>query len=238
MKKLALTLIISLLLMPLANAATIFSDYANTFGQNLTRDLAPITITAQADGEITAEHGINLLIDPDRYILWNKDLITASGTAVDNGRLPASLTPDYMDGYKVLHIPVISNFMNGEQVVLNGLKLRSYDREIGQRYIGLDYTGDKVQEVQDVNSYRVTTDVHTDQTPPYPVTGLSYTVNEALNAVTLTWSNPPDYDIVSIVVEKQVTRNGVTGANNELFINIFTDTVTDKSDVKEGDEIL
>ena len=71
MKKFIITLLCTLLSIPTAFAASIVSDYSSTIPQNYVETVAPVTITADDEGEIIAEHGINILIDFDRWILWN-----------------------------------------------------------------------------------------------------------------------------------------------------------------------
>ncbi|MBU0577428.1 hypothetical protein KJ742_06845 [Patescibacteria group bacterium] len=238
MKKFVITLFCTLLIIPTAFAASIVSDYSSTIPQNYYETLAPATITADAEGEITAEYGINILIDVDKYILWNVvDFITASGTAVSEGRVDAEIIPEYLEGYKVLHIPVNSDFAEGEFVTLNGLQLRTYDREISSRFLGLDIDGDFTADVIDINSYKVNTSIRTDNIPPYPIENVEYVINGNLTEIEITWDNPPDYDVTSNYIYRTVTRNGSTGLLETLYENMLMESVTDE-DVQEGDEIF
>ena len=198
MKKIIISLAFSLAFVSIANAATIASDYGNIMSQNTTEIIAPIVITAGSDSEITAEHGINLILDPYLYILWNAvDTVDASGTAVTSGHMSAQITPEYLDGYKVLYIPVSEDLVSGESVTLNNVQMRSYNREFSARFMGLDLNGDLIADVTDINGYRVDADSRTDQTPPYPVTDVEYTLNSDKTSLTLTWNNPVDYDVVA-----------------------------------------
>ena len=65
MKKFIISLALSLLIIPLTYAATMRSHYANILTQNMVTIVAPITILAESSGEITAEHGINIMLEPD-----------------------------------------------------------------------------------------------------------------------------------------------------------------------------
>jgi hypothetical protein len=238
MKKIIISLAFSLAFVSIANAATIASDYGNNIAENFTQTIAPIVITATSNSEITAEHGINLILDSNLYILWNAvDTIDASGTAVTAGHMSAQVIPEYLDGYKVLHVPVLADFTNGESVTLNNVQMRSYNRDFSARFLGLDITGDLITDATDINGYKVDVNVKTDQTPPYPVTNVQYTFNIDKTSLTLTWNNPADYDVVGIYIEKTLTRDHVTSLPEFVLNSVFTEEYTD-SDIEIGDSIV
>ena len=237
MKKIILSLVVSLLLVPVAQAAMVLSDYGNRIAQNYTQVIAPINFIAEADNEITAEFGMNLLVDPYLYILWSdEETITASGTAVDEGRLDAEVTPVYSNDKKSVYIPINSDLMNGEVITLTGLAMRGYDRDFSNRYLGLDINGDLITDFSDLSGYKVDSDIRTDQTIPYPVYDVDYEINEAMTELTITWTNPPDYDLVSHNVERVITRDGQTSLMQLILDGVYSDTFRDE-DVQEGDEI-
>ncbi len=236
MKKLITSLIISMLFAPLTHAVTFYSDHYNSFAQYQTIDIFPTNIIADADGEITAEHGINIMLEFSERILWNVSAVTASGTAVDNGRVDASFTPTYLNDYKALHIPVNSDWLGGETLRLSGVEIRAYNRQISTNFFKLDMNGDFVADAQDITSYQVSTDVRSDITPPYPITDLTYTVNEDKTEVQLNWNNPPDYDFIGVNIERDLTRNGVTSPTRILIEHLGSVTYTD-ADIQPTDQV-
>ena len=237
MKKIIISFLAIFLLAPSVLAVSFTSDYSNSFSRWMTVEIAPMTITAEADGEITAEHGINILIDPIRAILWNASEVTATGSAVENGRVAGSFMPEFQDDYKVLHIPVAEDWLAGESLYMTGLGLRSYHREMNNILFILDIDGDKVQDARDNWGYKVTALERTDTTAPYPVTNVAYTLAEDMSYLRLTWDNPPDYDFVGVTIKRTLIRNSETNpiqtlANKDSLLN-YTD-----SDIQEGDEIM
>jgi hypothetical protein len=238
MKKLLVSLALSLVIISNVSAATIVSDYGNNIAQNITQIVAPITITASSASEITAKNGINLMLDSSLYILWNAvDTIEVSGTAVTSGHMSAQVTPEYMKDYKVLHIPVLADFASGESIALNNVQMRSYNRDFSARFIDLDITGDYNADATDINGYKVDVNSRTDQTPPYPVTDVKYTFNSNKTYLTLTWNNPADYDVIAINIDKTLTRDKVTNLPETVLNGIFTEEYTDNN-IKVGDSIV
>ncbi len=234
MKRLITSLLIVAFLIPSAFAAQFYSDYQNSFAQKERRELFPINITAHADNEITVSKGMNLLITLERDLLWHKvDTLTATGTAVDNGRLEATINVEYLDDYKVLHIPVKSDWLTGESAIISGMTFRAYN-QVPISYMGLDLDGDKIADATDTNMYKVTSETKSDKTPPYPVENLEYTVNESKTEVQLTWKNPPDSDLVTTVVDRMRTRGTYTSPFLELTSGTLTTEYTD-NDVMPGD---
>lgn len=238
MKKILASLVLNLFIISSVSAATIASDYGNVISQNYVHTIAPIVITAESDFEITSADGINLILDPDLYILWNTiDTISVSGTAVENNHIADEITPEYSDDYKILHIPILTDFEDGESVKLNNIQMRSYDREFSARFIGLDLDGDFVADFTDINGYRVSNNIRTDQTPPYPVTNVQYILNDNKTSLAVNWNNPPDYDVISINIERTLTRNNVTGPPMLILSSIITDEYID-NDIQAGDSVV
>lgn len=237
MKKVLSFVIAALFLSPsLAQAASIISERGTTLAQNQIKTFEPILITAEADNEITAEHGMNLIIDPNNRVLWHAvETIYFDGTAVDEGRMPASMTPQYSEDYRIVHIPVLENFREGEAVRVAELKMRAYDREMGSRFLYLDITGDLVGETQDLNRYTVTATVLGNATAPYPPSSVKAELAEDLKSVHLTWNNPADWDFEGNILERKRIRNGQE-LNTELFRRMTFTEYTD-NDIEEGDVI-
>lgn len=222
---------------PIAQAATLFSQNTNSFNQNETKDIWPITVTAESNVDVTAQAGINLLINSSGIqMLWDAvPTLSASGTAVDHQKMAASISVQYLNNYSVLHIPVLADFAAGENVILNGMRLRAYHYSFGTRYIGLDTTGDYVAEVQDVNRMEVLGTSLSDHTAPYPPTDFTATLSADLKSVSLSWVKPPDYDLVYMILDRKLTRGGKTNESN-VFDNMNMSSYVD-TNIQTGDVI-
>ena len=216
MKKLISIIILSLLIIPTAFAATLGSQQTNTFEMNQTRDLYPITITAAADGEITSAKGIGIFMDPEAQMLWdNVKTLTLSGTAVTNGRVSATATPVYKNGYKTLYIPVLSDFKSGESLTILGATLRAYHTSFSERYLQLDINGDGISDARDVNKIEVQITYQTDFTAPYPPTDFSATLSSDLKQIAVKWTNSPDFDLNGCSMDRTRIRSGAN-ANRQF----------------------
>lgn len=218
-------------------AASMNSEYHNVLALNQVRDLAPINITADAAEEITDEHGMNIIIESINWVLWEKvDEITASGSAVDNGKIAATINPTYSKDYRVMNIPVLADFAPGETVRLWGIKMRGYDRAFGSRFLWLDLNGDLVYETTDITAYKVSdTTTLTDQTPPYPPSDFTAQIADNLSSVTLSWQDPPDWDFTGTTLERTRVRAGAT-QKIILFEKMLHTSFVD-NDVREGDTV-
>lgn len=237
MKKIIISFLAIFLLAPSVWAVSFTSEHSNSFSRWMTVEIAPMTITAEEDGEITAEHGINIILDPIKVILWNANEITATGSAVENGRVASTFTPEFQDDYKTLHIPVAGDWLAGESLVMTGLKLRSYHREVNNTFFILDIDGDKVQDERDNWGYKVTELERIDTTAPYPVTNVAYTLAEDKSYLRLTWDNPPDYDFAGVTIKRTLTRNGEVNPLQALANNSSLLYYID-NDIQDGDEIM
>ncbi len=240
MKKIILSLMLALITPVLAaQAATLTSTYYNKLNFNEAKEIQPIEIHAEADGEIMASKGISIILDPEKYILWDAvDSVVFEGPAVTGGYVAAEAVPEYRNGYKTVYIPIKQDWPAGMSATLIGLRLRAYNRLIGLNYFfGYDLTGDGVADVQDTNSYMVTDEnIHTDQTPPYLPSGIQYQIAANKASIALTWQNPPDYDLVGVTILKFLTRGGVTSPEKSLDTDSFEEKITD-TDVMVGDKI-
>ncbi len=236
MKKLLIALLTFSLLMPTAFAATIFSDFSVNIDQREIKPLAPVKITSTSDGDITEEHGINILLSEQDQILWEDRNITVFGSAVDNGRINLNVDVEYSYDYKSVYIPVMDDFEAGEWFQITGFNLRAYNDKFGNRFLGLDTDGDLVANVIDVNSYKVTEDEVTDWSKPYPPRQIEYTLNDN-GSVTLIWDNPPDYDLDGIFITRKILSSGQVRTFN-VYTNSYSSTATfTDTDVPEEGEI-
>lgn len=234
MKKLLSILIAFVIFLPTVQAVTIRSDYAMSFKKNSIGEMATMVITAEKDFEISAKHGINLILDDEKEILWNDNEIQLSGIAIENERIESSLVPTFSENYKILHIPVLNDFLENETFIISGLKLRAYRYNFSYRFMKIDINGDGLADAVDINGYKVNEDRGSDITVPYPVTDIKYVINDNKDQISLSWNNPPDYDFDGIIIEKNLLRDGITKYKGEsrTYESKYIDT-----DVQIGDII-
>lgn len=236
MKKTLLVLFLILSMAPAAQAVTFYSTQHSLIKKNATRNLYPIVITAEADAEITAEHGIDLTLDAEAEILWDRQsTIYATGSAVNSGKISDEITPEYRNDYKVIHIPVEADFETGESITVHGIYVRAYQTRIRETFISIDLNGDGVFEAVDINKIEVISDTATDLTPPYPPKSLSAIVSGDLSMVTITWEYAPDYDNRGMSLIRTLERDGKI-TENTFFENRYVVEYED-TDVQEGDKI-
>lgn len=220
MKKVILYLLSFALFVPGVMAATIVSDYPTFLEKNELRELAPVIITSTSDDDITAEHGINIVLPEDEWVLWNDTDLVITGVAKDNGKVNLNVTPQYASDYKSLYLPVMENFDAGDWLSIEGLQLRAYDDRVPEQALGLDLDGDLVPEISDINIFEVKNDERNDIVTPYPVTNVEYVI-EANGDVTFSWNLPPDYDLDKVIVDRNRIKNGFSQVAT-VFYNFDT----------------
>jgi hypothetical protein len=235
MKKIILSFVALFMIVPSVSAATIYSENTTSMYKSDTKELWPVTIIAEKNNEITAANGINLMFEsPAIQLLWDAvPTLSASGTAVTNGRVSAAPTVQYLNRYSVLHIPVLTDFVAGETAIFTGIRVRSYHTPYGSQFLRLDVTGDYVADAIDVNRIEVYDVFATDNTPPYPPTDVTIALSSDLKNVALSWKAPPDFDLAGMVLDRKRVRNGMTQDLNVLNFSPLT-SYTD-TDIQEGD---
>lgn len=195
---------------------------------NQSQSIFPLTIRAEVENEITPEHGINILLDPTEWILWDETEIQVEGTAVDMGRVASDAQAIYEPSYKRLHIPVQEAFLPNEKLTISALKVRTYDDDFDRKFFGLDYTGDFVADVFEQNGYKINEeDEGSDNTIPYPPYDLAYEIND-MGQIVLNWQRPADYDIQYMRVDKWETTEGEERYRPRIFDDNET-TFTDEN---------
>ena len=229
MKKFLITLIVLVFFTTPVMAATLVSDYASSLDQNETLMIAPVTLTSTADGDITSEYGIHLLLDEEAKILFDDRSLTYTGNAINNGRINLNVEATFAADYKSLFIPVEEDFEAGEWLQVQGLALRAYDDDFNPKFMGLDLDGDMVAEVSDINSYEVDETEDNDKTAPYPAYDVAYLIEED-GDVTLSWELPPDYDYEKTIINRTRTKDGyeMTSTIYSDYTGSFTDSDLDE----------
>lgn len=235
MKKLFTLLLAFMMLPSSAHAIFAISQVNIKIDQDRVVPLAPFEITTEADGEVTAEHGINLIIE-NAEVLWEVvESLTMFGSAAENGRVANPTMVTYSNGYKVLHIPVLQDFESGEMLSINGHSLRTYDQRVGNRSIGVDLNGDLVADTYDLGFFEVKGTEQSDQVIPYPPTELAAAIASDLGSVQLSWVNTPDYDFAGVNLERTRVRAGQTENIIIFEKRVFTDYLD--TDVQAGDTL-
>ena len=237
MKKFLSIVVLLILLAPVTQAATLFSDQYNTFYQNESKGLWPITVTAEADGEITAKNGINLLVDAKNLkMMWDAvPELTASGTAITQGKVASKPKPEFLNDYAVLNIPVLADFAKGESVTFTGIRMRAYKYAFTRNFIQLDITGDQLADATDVNIITVSEITVLDRTPPYPPTQFSATLSPDLKSISLSWSRSVDFDVFGMNLDRKRVRAGHVQEINLLSKASMSEYVD--TDIQLGDII-
>ena len=101
MRKLLITLIVFLIApVGAAQAALVFSSSFNEAFFNQLKTLDTIIFRSDADGEFTAEHGINVLMTTEYWVLWDASEETAvSGPAIDQGYVDRDAVFEYLQDF-------------------------------------------------------------------------------------------------------------------------------------------
>ncbi len=207
MKKIIISLLSFFLLVPSVLAATISSEYQTILSRNESRQLAQVLITSTSDGDITAEHGIRILLSPNYQILFDDVELTITGTAKDNGKVNLNVEPEYALDLKSVFIPVLKDFEPTDWLSIRGLTARAYRDNFDYQRLGLDTNGDGEAEVSDINPYFVRADIIVDVVRPFPIRDVTYNIN-ADGSVTLNWSFPPDYDLDGTIIDRDRIKGG------------------------------
>ena len=226
MKKIIISLFALALFAPGVLAATIVSEYQTTIDQNNTQEIAPVLITSTSDGDITAEHGIRILLVPYEKVLWDDADLVITGKAKDTGKVNLNVKPEYAEDYKSVFIPVMKDFEAGDWLSIQGLSMRGYDESFNDQLLGLDTNGDKVANVSDINVYYVGRTVRTDITAPYSVRNVEYSRN-ADGSITLNWEHAVDYDFDGTIIDRVRTKGGFT--QQAMVYNDFGKSYTDNN---------
>lgn len=231
MKKLFTAFVASFFLIPSSFAAEVSLDFFVELELNHIQDFPVVMVKANQDGEITAEHGINIMLDSEQEILWHRDPfdfeIGFMGSAVLNGRVDKNAEVTFSKDYKRLHIPVLEDFQLNEKLEIELLQVRTYNDTFGEQYLELDIDGDFVADAVDENHYEVLDVDNDDDTTPYSIYDVTFEFDEN-DHLLLSWSNPADYDLNSIEVDKYVTKNGSEVFDSKIYDNLDINVLDDE----------
>ncbi len=109
-------------------APSISSAANQTFAKNdPSTAVSNIVVTDAATATITSASGIRIKIPAGLHAVWDQTITsaTASGTAVDAGKMSATPAVEY-DNATTAYVHVASNFTNGNVAVISGLKLTTF----------------------------------------------------------------------------------------------------------------
>lgn len=234
MKKITiLSLLLSFILSPLAYAATAGPVGVIGLGQyNSTEYLDHQIITVESDGEITAMNGINFMFEPAFHIRWDQGIssLSVTGSAVDNGKIATSVTPEYHHDKGAVHIPVLADMSAGESFTITGLRIRTYDRNIGTQAVWVDINGDYLKDFESLSGFYVNESAGTtDSAGPWAPENVEWQIVN--NKPVVTWVDPVDWDFAEIRVKKYTGTGGDYSLISKTYEYISaedTPTFTDK----------
>ncbi len=226
---------IILILLMLA-AVPVYAEDTTRFRQNQnTEFFNTINITAYGEGEILSAYDVRLILPTEGPILWGRDIseVVFGGSAAEKAIMP--FNPSFSEDGRIITIPIENDFLSGETLTINGLKAKTYDKEINQS-VGLDLNGDGIFD-RGAHLFFITSTSVRDLISTYDPANFEATYSIEDNSVQLTWNNPPDYDFNQANLTKFITRVGKTSELQRPLgfgqINNFLDT----SDLQEGDVI-
>lgn len=226
--------IIFILLLAISAVQPVYATDETSFNQNRnTEAFNTLTITAESVEDIRQEFGLNLIIPAGLQILWEREMGTVifSGTAANKVVTPFSPTFS-ADGYTI-NIPLNADFTVGQTLTIDGLKVRTYDKEMSNRSLGLDVDGDEISD-RAIHLFRIKDISRTDFIPPYDPEDFQAVYNAESNHVELSWKNPPDYDLNQMNLWRNLTRDGNT--SEQYVTSSLFEEYTD-SNIQLGDSV-
>ena len=204
------------------------------FRQNTdTEAFNTITITATGSGDIQKAYGLNLMLLAGTPIIWNRDFsgVVFGGDAASKVVMP--FVPVISTNGFTMNIPLNVDFTAGQVLTIDGLKVRTYDRTLDSRALGLDVNGDGTSE-RDVHILSINAVGVTDFIKPYDPANFQAVYNPTTKKVDLSWVNPPDFDFNQENLNRKLTRGGQT-TEEYLWQGQYT-FYTDEN-VQQGDSI-
>ena len=225
---------IFILLLAMSAVQPAYATDETSFNQNRnTEAFNTLTITAESVEDIRQEFGLNLIIPASLPILWERETGTVlfSGTAADKVVTPFS--PTFSDDGYTMNIQLNADFTVGQTLIIDGLKVRTYDKEISNRSLWLDVDGDEISD-RAIHLFRINDTTRTDFIPPYDPEDFQAVYNEENDRVELSWKNPPDYDLNQMNLWRDITRDGKI---NEQYVTsgMFEDYLD--YNIQMGDQI-
>lgn len=229
-----------------AHSAEILSQNSQRYYENDSpKIIADIHITAQEENEITKEHGISILIPDSLNSTWDRSIskIQLSGKAVELGRVQKEVAVEYPGNMaQIAHFSIDQDFLEGEEIVVSGLRMKFYSTENSYRFLEIDINGDLKADAADLNGIRIDNSTRSDSIPPDPVVQVS-AKQTSENSVALSWVNPPDLDIEETeIIRRKQNINGVTDERSIIVPSGIDrvglkETYEDKENIKAGDYI-
>ncbi len=225
---------IFILLLAISAVQPAYAADETSFNQNRnTEAFNTLTITAESDEDIRQEFGLNLIIPAGLPILWERETGTVvfSGTAADKVVTPFSPTLS-ADGY-IMNIQLNADFTVGQTLIIDGLKVRTYDRNTSNRSLVLDVDRDEISD-RTIHLFRINDTARTDFIPPYDPEDFQAVYNAESNRVEFSWKNPPDYDLNQMNLWRDLTRDGKT-SEQYVTSGMFEDHID--YNIQTGDQI-
>jgi uncharacterized repeat protein (TIGR01451 family) len=207
-----------------ASAQTISSAANQTFvvGDPSTA-ISPITITATSGGQIKRNTDIRVRIPAGLNMTWDPTITTATITGV--AAIKVSTTVSYANGNLDLVITVTTNFGNGDQITVSGLRFTNFTAPSAASRLGVITGGAGGPVVANDNNtktilakvYGASVSPHATTASQLPSNGLNYT---AAFTVTNTGNSSTSYDLLTtkrpgtVITTVSIAGTGITqGAN-------------------------
>jgi uncharacterized repeat protein (TIGR01451 family) len=185
--------------------------------------ISPITIRASSGGQIKANNDISVRIPAGLNMRWDPTITTATITGSAASKVSTTVT--YANGNLDLVLNVTTNFGNGEQITVSGLKFTNFTAASAASRLGLITGGPGGAVVANDNNtktitakvYGVAVSPHNTAASQLPSNGLTYTV---AFTVTNTGTGLTSYDLLtakrpgSFITTLSIAGAGITqGAN-------------------------
>lgn len=191
--------------------------------------LPAITVTDVSGGAISEANGITLILPSDMDILWDKTILQITMDAI-------LVNAIYSKDMKKMTLPISKTFSAGESTVINGAKIRIYERGSSYKKFGVDVNGDSIIDAESGNGFELdATALGTDKLSPFPIEALTARVENAASIV-LFWENPLEPDFAGTILTRTLTRGGVTQVAEERTLNELINSFTDDN-LMAGDRL-
>jgi len=207
-----------------ASAQTISSAANQTFiVSDPSTAISAITITATSGGQMKTNTDIRVRIPAGLNMTWDPTITTA--TITGSAAIKVATTVSYANGNLDLFINVTTNFGNGDQITVSGLKFTNFTAASAASRLGLITGGAGGAVVATDNNtktivakvYAVSVSPHATTASQLPSNGLNYTV---AFTVTNTGNGSTSYDLLTakrpgtVITTVSIAGAGITqGAN-------------------------
>ncbi|MDP2090894.1 MAG: hypothetical protein Q8K30_04830 [Candidatus Gracilibacteria bacterium] len=177
------------------------------------------TIKVVISNYISDNKSFRLVLPEDANIRFSEDLSFLKITGSGSQKILSGAT--ILPNLREINFHLSEKLINGDSFDINGLKLKVYNKPQGDRYIGIDLTGDSVTEAISVNGYRILdTITYSDILGPSEV--FNFTGSIVDSKITLSADMPGDLDFQGIVLENLDSSGKVLSSFFKPNLDRFT----------------